>query len=83
VYAVGPGVASVSTRFPLTGRDAAQQRPLTALDLYHLRTAGGVALSPDGRRVVYVVTARSTRRRTATGATSGSRRRTARPRRGG
>jgi dipeptidyl aminopeptidase/acylaminoacyl peptidase len=36
---------------------AAQQRPLTALDLYQLRTAGDVALSPDGRRVVYVVTA--------------------------
>lgn len=34
----------------------AQQRPLTALDLYHLRTAGDVALSPDGRNVVYVVT---------------------------
>jgi dipeptidyl aminopeptidase/acylaminoacyl peptidase len=34
----------------------AQPRPLTALDLYHLRTAGDVALSPDGRRVVYVVT---------------------------
>jgi dipeptidyl aminopeptidase/acylaminoacyl peptidase len=40
---------------PLTA--AAQQRPLTALDLYQLRTAGDVALSPDGRRVVYVVTA--------------------------
>jgi dipeptidyl aminopeptidase/acylaminoacyl peptidase len=35
----------------------AQQRPLTALDLYQLRTAGDVALSPDGRRAVYVVTA--------------------------
>jgi dipeptidyl aminopeptidase/acylaminoacyl peptidase len=40
---------------PLTA--AAQQRPLTALDLYRLRTAGDVTLSPDGRRVVYVVTA--------------------------
>jgi dipeptidyl aminopeptidase/acylaminoacyl peptidase len=34
----------------------AQQRPLTALDLYHVQTAAGVALSPDGRRAVYVVT---------------------------
>lgn len=36
---------------------AAQQRPLTALDLYQLRTAGEVALSPDGRQAVYVMTA--------------------------
>jgi dipeptidyl aminopeptidase/acylaminoacyl peptidase len=35
---------------------AQEERPLTALDLYHLRTAGQVALSPDGRRAVYVVT---------------------------
>ncbi|HWK88644.1 MAG TPA: S9 family peptidase, partial [Longimicrobium sp.] len=35
---------------------AQDRRPLTAMDLYHLRTAGGVALSPDGRRAVYVVT---------------------------
>ncbi len=35
---------------------AQEKRPLTALDLYHLRTASDVALSPDGRRVVYVVT---------------------------
>ncbi|MBA4156785.1 MAG: S9 family peptidase [Gemmatimonadetes bacterium] len=35
---------------------AQDQRPLTALDLYHLRTAGNVAVSPDGRRVAYVVT---------------------------
>lgn len=41
----------------LAGGAAAQElRPLTALDLYHLRSAGNVALSPDGRRVVYVVT---------------------------
>jgi dipeptidyl aminopeptidase/acylaminoacyl peptidase len=36
--------------------EAQERRPLTALDLYHLRTAGQVALSPDGRRVAYVVT---------------------------
>jgi dipeptidyl aminopeptidase/acylaminoacyl peptidase len=36
--------------------DAQDPRPLTALDLYHLKTAAGVALSPDGARVVYVVT---------------------------
>ncbi|MBW3572376.1 MAG: S9 family peptidase [Gemmatimonadetes bacterium] len=35
---------------------AQDRRPLTALDLYHLKTAGAVDLSPDGRRVVYVVT---------------------------
>ncbi|HEV2149642.1 MAG TPA: S9 family peptidase [Longimicrobiaceae bacterium] len=35
---------------------AQEPRPLTALDLYHLRTASGVAVSPDGRRVAYVVT---------------------------
>lgn len=35
---------------------AQQKRPLTALDLYHLRTASGIALSPDGRRAVYTVT---------------------------
>ncbi|CAN5823125.1 S9 family peptidase [soil metagenome] len=35
---------------------AQDRRPLTALDLYDLRTAGNVALSPDGRRAVYVVT---------------------------
>jgi dipeptidyl aminopeptidase/acylaminoacyl peptidase len=35
---------------------AQDRRPLTALDLYHLKTAGGVNLSPDGRRVVFVVT---------------------------
>lgn len=35
---------------------AQDRRPLTALDLYHLRTASGVALSPDGRQAVYVVT---------------------------
>jgi dipeptidyl aminopeptidase/acylaminoacyl peptidase len=35
---------------------AQEKRPLTALDLYHLRVASDVALSPDGRRVAYVVT---------------------------
>jgi dipeptidyl aminopeptidase/acylaminoacyl peptidase len=35
---------------------AQERRPLTALDLYHLRTAGQVALTPDGRQAVYVVT---------------------------
>jgi dipeptidyl aminopeptidase/acylaminoacyl peptidase len=38
------------------GTAAQEKRPLTALDLYHLRIASEVALSPDGRRVVYVVT---------------------------
>jgi dipeptidyl aminopeptidase/acylaminoacyl peptidase len=36
---------------------AQERRPLTALDLYDLRTAGSVALSPDGRRVAYVESA--------------------------
>src|SRR5688500_20224973 len=31
-------------------------RPLTALDLYQLKTAGNVTLSPDGRQEAYVVT---------------------------
>ena len=35
---------------------AQDRRPLTALDLYHLKQAGGVALSPDGQRAVFVVT---------------------------
>jgi dipeptidyl aminopeptidase/acylaminoacyl peptidase len=35
---------------------AQDRRPLTALDLYHLKQAGNVALSPDGRRAVFVVT---------------------------
>lgn len=35
---------------------AQDRRPLTALDLYHLKTAGSVALSPDGQRAVFVVT---------------------------
>jgi dipeptidyl aminopeptidase/acylaminoacyl peptidase len=35
---------------------AQERRPLTALDLYHLRTAGEVALSPDGRQALYVLT---------------------------
>ncbi|MDP9350108.1 MAG: hypothetical protein M3P51_00975, partial [Chloroflexota bacterium] len=38
------------------GMAAQEKRPLTALDLYHLRVASDVALSPEGRRVVYVVT---------------------------
>src|SRR3954466_1756684 len=35
---------------------AQQRRPLTPLDLYHLRIAGQPALSPDGHSVAYVVT---------------------------
>ena len=35
---------------------AQTKRPLVPLDLYHLRTAGNVTLSPDGASVVYVVT---------------------------
>lgn len=35
---------------------AQDRRPLTALDFYHLKNAGNVSLSPDGRRVVFVVT---------------------------
>ncbi len=33
-----------------------ERRPLTALDFYHLKNAGGVTLSPDGQRAVFVVT---------------------------
>jgi dipeptidyl aminopeptidase/acylaminoacyl peptidase len=35
---------------------AQDRRPLTALDFYHIKQAGGVALSPDGRRAVFVLT---------------------------
>ncbi|HEU0014148.1 MAG TPA: S9 family peptidase [Longimicrobium sp.] len=35
---------------------AQDRRPLTAMDLHRLKTAGNVALSPDGRRAVYVLT---------------------------
>ncbi|HET6232934.1 MAG TPA: S9 family peptidase [Longimicrobiaceae bacterium] len=45
--------AALATSAPAAAQD---RRPLTPLDLYHLRTAGDVALSPDGRSVVYVVT---------------------------
>ncbi|HEU0077407.1 MAG TPA: hypothetical protein VFQ76_07140, partial [Longimicrobiaceae bacterium] len=40
-----------------SGQPAAAQakRALTALDLYHMDVASGVAVSPDGRRVAYVV----------------------------
>jgi dipeptidyl aminopeptidase/acylaminoacyl peptidase len=34
---------------------AQAKRALTALDLYHMDVASGVAVSPDGRRVAYVV----------------------------
>ncbi len=34
----------------------AQERPVTAHDLYRLQSAGDLALSPDGRRAVFVVT---------------------------
>jgi dipeptidyl aminopeptidase/acylaminoacyl peptidase len=44
--------------FAVTASAAAAQdrRPLTALDLYHLKSASSVSLSPDGARVAYVVT---------------------------
>lgn len=35
---------------------AQDRRPLTALDFYHIKQAGNVTLSPDGRRAVFVVT---------------------------
>ncbi|HEY0017972.1 MAG TPA: S9 family peptidase [Longimicrobium sp.] len=35
---------------------AQDRRPLTALDFYHIKNAGAVNLSPDGRRAVFVVT---------------------------
>jgi dipeptidyl aminopeptidase/acylaminoacyl peptidase len=35
---------------------AQERRPLTALDFYHIKTANGVAISPDGRRAVFVIT---------------------------
>jgi dipeptidyl aminopeptidase/acylaminoacyl peptidase len=35
---------------------AQERRPLTALDFYHLKNVGGVTLSPDGQRAVFIVT---------------------------
>lgn len=49
---LGSALATVS----LDEAEAQQKRPLSALDLYHLRIASDVAVSPDGRRVAYVVT---------------------------
>lgn len=52
-----PVLAALAGAALAAGPGAAQERrPLTALDLYQMRTAGGVALSPDGRRVVFVQT---------------------------
>lgn len=48
-------LACLAAAAPADGH-AQDRRPLTALDFYHLKTAGSVALSPDGRRAVYVVT---------------------------
>lgn len=49
-------LAALLAAAPAAPAQALPKRPVTALDLYHLRTASGVAVSPDGRRVVYVVT---------------------------
>ncbi|HEU4456590.1 MAG TPA: S9 family peptidase [Longimicrobium sp.] len=46
-------LAALAAAAPAAAQD---RRPLTPLDLYHLRTASDVTLSPDGRSVVYVVT---------------------------
>ncbi|HEX6037798.1 S9 family peptidase [Longimicrobium sp.] len=43
------GAAQAQARTP-------ERRPLTALDFYHLKNAGGVTLSPDGQRAVFIVT---------------------------
>ncbi len=47
---------ALSLGAPSAPAEAQEKRPVTALDLYHLRTPSGVAVSPDGRRVAYVVT---------------------------
>ena len=55
-FAVGLALL-VATGAPLGAQqNVAGERAVTALDLYQLRAAGNVALSPDGRRVAYVVT---------------------------
>lgn len=46
-------LAAALSHAPAAAQD---RRPLTALDLYHLKTASSVAVSPDGDRVLYVVT---------------------------
>ncbi|HEX2094062.1 MAG TPA: S9 family peptidase [Longimicrobiaceae bacterium] len=52
-----PAVLGAALALATADPSAAQEkRPLSALDLYHLRVASGVTLAPDGRRVVYVVT---------------------------
>jgi dipeptidyl aminopeptidase/acylaminoacyl peptidase len=45
-------LAAAALSVPARAQD---RRPLVPLDLYHLRDASAVALSPDGRTVVYVV----------------------------
>ncbi|HZG41373.1 MAG TPA: hypothetical protein VEY93_00335, partial [Longimicrobium sp.] len=52
-----PVLAALAAALAAGPGAAQERRPLTALDLYGMRTAGGVALSPDGRRVVFVQTA--------------------------
>jgi len=50
----GPGLPS----FPMlltTAVAAAQQRPMTFLDVQHLRNAGRAAISPDGKQVLYTL----------------------------
>lgn len=51
-----PLLAAAALALAARGAYAQDKRPLTALDFYHLRTAGSVALSPDGRRVAFVQT---------------------------
>jgi dipeptidyl aminopeptidase/acylaminoacyl peptidase len=47
--------ALAALAFAASPGHAQDRRPLSALDFYHLKNAGGVNLSPDGRRVVFVV----------------------------
>lgn len=45
--------ATLAAAVPATAQD---RRPIQANDLYRIRTAGDVAISPDGERVAFVVT---------------------------
>ena len=52
---LAPALGAVLALSLASPSPAQEKRPLTPLDLYHLRVASDVALSPDGKRVVYVV----------------------------
>jgi dipeptidyl aminopeptidase/acylaminoacyl peptidase len=55
-YRIARGATALVLAATVVGSARGQERrPVTPLDLYHLRTASQTALSPDGSRVAYVV----------------------------